>query len=390
MKSTFLINAANLRKGGGLQVAHSLLHEWKEHPRYHFVVLASPQLAASFEAGGAENITLITLRKNPAQSLRAWLAFWRLAKQTEKKYRPAAVLTIFGPALWRPRAPHLMGFANCLYLFSASRFIREDWPKGFVARLRYRIKRRVLLYRVRTEADSWYVETGSAKDLLSRVLNIAQSRVHVVPNALAATFSKESLTAPEQPGDERTRLLVIGALYPNKNLGILRPLARLLSDLPICFQTTLPPNEFSTLFGADGLAGFVENLGPLKPEDLPQVYRNATAVFFPTKLEIFSAVYLEAMASKRPILTSRALFAEEICGNAAAYFDPWDPQDAARCVREVLGNPALQAALVERGAQRFREFPTAAHRAATLLNILEQSGAKAVKAPERYSSVHEQ
>jgi hypothetical protein len=43
--SRFIVNAANLQKGGGLQVAVSLLDEFSRETSLQFTVLASPQLA---------------------------------------------------------------------------------------------------------------------------------------------------------------------------------------------------------------------------------------------------------------------------------------------------------------------------------------------------------
>lgn len=371
MTQTFLINAANLQKGGGLQVALSLLEEWRAYDKYRFVVLASPQLAAAHPNISAGNIRLIPLAQNPSASLAAWRRFLGTARELEEARRPQAVLTIFGPALWRPRAPHLIGFANGLYLFSDSRFIREDWPVGYAARMRYAIRRRVLLHRVHSEADAWWVETEDAKKVLATAARIDARRISVVPNALGNAFLPY-LSKPEQCLETGYfDVLVMGAQYPNKNLALIPPMLSFLRDRPIRFHFTLPEEDFRKLFPDDTSLLTVHNFGPRHPADAPTVYAQCDIVFSPTKLETFSAVYLEAMAMQRPLVASDLSFARAVCGDAAHYFDAWNPADAARAICDVMDRPDLRRTLVERGRRRLKEFPTAADRAATLLVLLK-------------------
>ena len=50
-------------------------------------------------------------------------------------------------------------------------------------------------------------------------------------------------------------------------------------------------------------------------------------MFLPTFLECFSASYAEAMLMKKPIITSNLGFAQNVCKDAAVYFDPCNPED---------------------------------------------------------------
>ncbi len=380
MTETFLINAANLQKGGGLQVALSLLEEWKNYTAYRFVMLASPQLVEASQALDNGNVSLVPLAQNPSASISAWRTFLATARRTEAACRPLAVLTVFGPALWRPRAPHLMGFANGLYLFSDSRFIREDWPVGRMARMRYGLRRRVLLNRVRSDADVWWVETDGAKTALAAAARVELERISVVSNALQAAFLPY-LKQPVPPHDSGGfKLLVMGSAYPNKNLEIIPPLLRLLEAEPVAFYFTLPDDDFRRILLECFNPERLYNLGVLHPSDAPAAYRKASAVFFPSKLETFSAVYLEAMAMRRPILTSDLPFAHAVCRHAAHYFDPWNPADAARAIREVMYDHELRNQLVRDGRERLQDFPTAAGRAAHLLALLKNTAGAGSKA----------
>jgi glycosyltransferase involved in cell wall biosynthesis len=48
----------------------------------------------------------------------------------------------------------------------------------------------------------------------------------------------------------------------------------------------------------------------------------------------------------------------EIAGDGAAYFDPFDPADIARALREVLSNPDRAKELRERALRQSLKFPT--------------------------------
>jgi len=376
-----LVHAANLQKGGALQVAASLLEEFARHAEYEFHILAGPPLmeaAHSLLAGG--RLTITTVRQSPTSGLPAWRAFLNSAQHAEKTWKPDAVLTVFGPGLWRPRVPHLMGFANGLYLFSGSRFIREDWPVGRLARIRYALRRRLLLQRVRKEADAWWVETAAAKQTLARAARISEEKIAVIPNAVGQAFlpylHRAVVEQERREGDGEFRVLVMGAAYPNKNLSLIADMLPLVGDLNLKFLFTLPRPDFESLFGKFSSDARLVNLGTLKPGEAPSAYLESDAVLLPSKLETFSAVLLEAAAMERPLLAPDLPFAREDCGGSAQYFDPWSAASAVSALRLIIEDSSLRMRLVQSGRERVQSAPTAASRARRILEILNKLGSK--------------
>lgn len=61
---------------------------------------------------------------------------------------------------------------------------------------------------------------------------------------------------------------------------------------------------------------------------------------------------------EKPILTSDLSFATTVCGDAALYFNPMDPNDIANKIRELITNQSLYNNLVNRGAVRLDSFET--------------------------------
>ena len=126
---------------------------------------------------------------------------------------------------------------------------------------------------------------------------------------------------------------------------------------------------------ARGLEDRFVNLGPLRQDELAAAYLSCDALLHPTLLESFSSAYLEAMHFGRPILTSDLDFAHEVCGDAAAYFDPWRADAIARALTDLRDDAARRDDLVERGRARvahaLRTWPEILRDA---LSVLEEEG----------------
>jgi glycosyltransferase involved in cell wall biosynthesis len=97
----------------------------------------------------------------------------------------------------------------------------------------------------------------------------------------------------------------------------------------------------------------VESRGRVSFDELVALYRTASALVFPSLYEGFGLPPLEAMACGCPVATSNATSLPEVCGDAAAYFDPLSVEDMTRAIAAVLANPAPY---VERGLARAQQF----------------------------------
>jgi glycosyltransferase involved in cell wall biosynthesis len=80
----------------------------------------------------------------------------------------------------------------------------------------------------------------------------------------------------------------------------------------------------------------VEALGRVSERQLVDLYRRAAALVFPTLYEGFGQPALESLACACPAAVSDLPPLREVCGDAAVYFDPSDPEAIAAGVREAL------------------------------------------------------
>jgi glycosyltransferase involved in cell wall biosynthesis len=97
----------------------------------------------------------------------------------------------------------------------------------------------------------------------------------------------------------------------------------------------------------------VQALGHVPLDELASLYRRASCLVFPSLYEGFGQPPLEALASGCPVAVSRVASLPEVCGDAARYFDPAEPEDIAAAVIDALDHPDE---LREKGIEQARAF----------------------------------
>jgi glycosyltransferase involved in cell wall biosynthesis len=182
-----------------------------------------------------------------------------------------------------------------------------------------------------------------------------------VVSAFSSSVSSDGfLPAPIAGLKEKFKLFYLARYYPHKGHELLLETFERYGDelsdtvVVISIAAEQHPNAARLLDGLKdlGLEERIVNVGPLKQEELAGYYSACDCLVMPTRLESFSGTYLEAMHFGLPILTSGLDFAEEICGDAAVYFDPWSPEDLKNSILKVKNDPVLRKDLVEKGRAR--------------------------------------
>jgi glycosyltransferase involved in cell wall biosynthesis len=82
-----------------------------------------------------------------------------------------------------------------------------------------------------------------------------------------------------------------------------------------------------------------ESRGHVTLDALVDLYRSAAALVYPSLYEGFGIPCVEAMACGCPVAASNVASIPEVCGDAAVYFDPLDPESIADGIRTVLDRP---------------------------------------------------
>jgi glycosyltransferase involved in cell wall biosynthesis len=96
--------------------------------------------------------------------------------------------------------------------------------------------------------------------------------------------------------------------------------------------------------------------GYLPQEDLASAYQGASLFLFPSLYEGFGLPPLEAMASGVPVVASRTSSLPEVLGEAAILVDPYNIEEIAQAMKNVLRDEDLRLSLIEKGLARAKLF----------------------------------
>jgi glycosyltransferase involved in cell wall biosynthesis len=118
----------------------------------------------------------------------------------------------------------------------------------------------------------------------------------------------------------------------------------------------------------------VRFIGPVKEDDLPALYGDATVFVFPSEYEGFGLPVLEAMACGAPVVCGNRSSLPEVAGDAAVLCHPQDVSSIAQALEHVVTDQPLQQTLRARSLARAAHFTwekTAAQTAALYRSLLK-------------------
>lgn len=366
-----LVNASNLKVGGGIQVADSVCRELYKYPEHHFVVVHTNALEnCAHDIVHFSNIETVeyetpldtkTIISGRDKTLDALV--------TEKGID--AVLTIFGPSRWRPCVPHLSGFAKPQLVLPESPFWKQ---LSIIQWMKYQFRNRLTKYSFDKCADYYFTENPFISERLQEMF--PRKQVFTVTNNANQVFLH-----PEQwdndielPVFDGLSMLTVTANYPHKNLPIIIKTCHYLEEHHpyLNFRFVLTIRE-SDLIGLDECARkHIVFLGPIKINQVPSLYEKCDIMLLPTLLECFSASYAEAMIMKKPILTTDLNFARGLCGDAAYYYPATSHEALGEAIVKLFKDRDLRQLLVSKGEQQLKKFDTFEQRTEKLIELTEE------------------
>lgn len=364
-----LINASNIKRGGGIQVVDSICRYLKCYPEHLFIVILSSSLVyISKFLRSQRNVKFFTYDiRNSLQTL--FCGRDRFLDSIVSEEHVDCVLTIFGPSRWNPRCHHVSGFARPHLIFPESPFYaRMSW----LERLRSNVSNYLIRYLFIRSTKTFYSEnTWVSERLMSR---FPGTFCYTVTNYYNQIFDEpQGWTTYSLPSFAGITILNVGANYPHKNLQITKTIAKIFRkkypDIKIRFVLTLTPDEFSV---PDDIKYMFLLIGKVNISECPSLYEQADVMLQPSLLECFSATYPEAMRMEVPIVTTDLEFARGLCGDSALYYSPLSAEDASEKILEIINNPHIARRLTEAGKEQLKKFDTYEDRSRKLIELCEK------------------
>ncbi|RCH54559.1 glycosyltransferase family 1 protein [Mucilaginibacter hurinus] len=123
-------------------------------------------------------------------------------------------------------------------------------------------------------------------------------------------------------------LFAIGILSPKKNFHVL-PALLVNNDFELVISGLETPYKARIIQEATrfGVADRIKLTGPVSDDDKTWYYSNCEAFVFPSIAEGFGLPVIEAMHFGKPVFASTHTSLPEIAGQAAYYFNSFDPED---------------------------------------------------------------
>lgn len=212
-----------------------------------------------------------------------------------------------------------------------------------------------------TSSDGIITISQSTKRDLEKTYGIDPESIAVCYPAADPGRAKEEL--PPDVKRLQPYVLTVGTAYGRKNLSLIPAVLTLLRD-----QYHLRPNivmtgkqgfgEARVLEAADraGVRQQITHLGYVSDVMTKSLMAYAAALFFPSLYEGFGIPVLEAFHQRCPVVSSQASSLPEVGGEAALYFDPQNPESAAKALADILTQPSLREQLVRRGIEQSQRF----------------------------------
>jgi len=338
-------------KTGIEQYAYNIIRglvRWGAQYAYRVYIDQATDLGSLSESS---NVVLRTLR--PSRPLIAWqLVGLPLALARDRPH------IFFSPGHYLP--PYCPGKAvvtiyDLAFLTFKEQF-RSWWRTLFGLMSAYAIRR----------ADRIVAVSQNTKEDIVKYYGVQPTKVKVIYYGVDPSFKPvadpkalEKVRSKYSGG--REFLLFVGTLQPRKNLLRLVQAFAQTAD-SIRHSLLVAGGEFwqhEQVYHAVeecGLSGRILFTGYVDASALPSLLSAATALILPSLYEGFGLPALEAMACGTPVIASRTSSLPEVVGDAGRLVDPYDVDDMAAVIIEVLSDETLRAEMSAKGLQRARLF----------------------------------
>lgn len=105
-----------------------------------------------------------------------------------------------------------------------------------------------------------------------------------------------------------------------------------------------------------GLSRKVILLGFVEQFNFADLMRAAEIVIYPSSLETFGVIPLEAMACETPVIAGNETAIPEICGDAALLVHGKNHHEIADAILKIVNDDDLRASLIKKGLDRVKKF----------------------------------
>lgn len=229
----------------------------------------------------------------------------------------------------------------------------DSKPSSFIGKIFLPFYKRIILKKFLKKSNKIITLTKDYKDLIIEKYLIEKNKIKVIPNGF-----QKSLLVKNKKNNLINHLLYVGRISRDKNLPLLLNslvISKYKFILDIVGDGELF-EETKRLAKEKGLTNVIFH-GRKEGKELINLYKNADIFISTTRQESFGTVYLEAMASALPIITSNVLGVRNVVKNGySGILCKQTPEAFAEAIEKLIKNPKLREKLARNGLKEVKKY----------------------------------
>lgn len=351
-----MIDALSAKIGGGITYLQQMLPQLdRAAGRHEIRIVLSPRYQAALIAGTPKGISVEEVDLAGDALLKRW---WYQQTLLPRILRSRRMDLLFGvsEAAYSRVPARLVVLARNRSIYVGL----GDSGAGRWASARHRLLRQPGVFVSLQRADRVVFVSATFRDEVVRQMHLDRAKTRVVHHGVSEQFSVPASVKPTTA--ERPYVLAVSNISPHKNYETVLRAFALLNSPGLELWIAGRAADASTYEGLRRIVrelrmeDRVRFLGEVAYDDLPRLYRGATAFVLASLLETFGHPLVEAMASGAPVIASDLPVAREICEDAALFFSPASAEELKSRIQAVIADPELKASMSARGMRRAESF----------------------------------
>lgn len=210
-----------------------------------------------------------------------------------------------------------------------------------------------------SQADKIITVSENTKNDLMEIYGLAENKIEVVYPGVESRITNLESRGLEFKLPEKF-ILYLGTLEPRKNVeGVIQAFEKINQKnlhLVIAGGKGWLYRNIYQLANQSKAKERVIFLNYIDPDDRWQLYQKAQALVWPSFYEGFGFPPLEAMLQGCPVITSANSSLPEVVGDAALLVDPYNIQETAAAINELLIDDKLRQNLISKGYEQVKRY----------------------------------
>lgn len=330
--ANIFINSLNASLGGGKNILDNYIVELSRNKSIHNYFVLTPDFKkyCSYSTNNVHIIQINKIYKN--QLFFPLLYFYKFPKIF--RFLNIDLAINFGDIIIPSKLPQIYFFDWAYAVYDSKSIWREMNLKNYLIR-----KTKVSLIKKYIQNINLIIaQTESIKDRLITKLN--SHNIRVLPTPIGLDFNLKDNKKKFRLPKKELKFLYPASYSSHKNFRSILELGKLIDadNLPYNIVLTLKQNDSVEFLNKIKDIKSIINVSSVSIENMPSLYNQCDALFFPSLLESYGLPLVEAMAFEKPILVSDLDYAHSICGDSAFYFDPLSPNSMLEIMKSYNSN----------------------------------------------------